>query len=153
MRDNSQVAQSGARQPASKPRNPATSTDTVAKDLHVARYFEGFEEGMAIAYGEMVSAGVRLAGCMDIRLASAEGLLALVQKEGLCAHTVRLGDRAELWIYRDPRARIVIDTLNAHHRANVLGMWSMGKLFGYSDADVLGFIDEKVGLAGALPAC
>jgi hypothetical protein len=107
------------------------------------QYIAGFLAGQAVAYCERVSTGCSLIAqlvCSNIHVGR---LTALVAQEG-CKSTVerhKFG-RSLIWIYRDELAKRLIDDLQSV-TASELGMWSMGKLFGYADHEVFNFIKRS----------
>jgi hypothetical protein len=107
----------------------------------VDRYISGFLAGQAVAYCEMVSRGVRLAGQLDVPAESCPALVELVQREGCKAHVVPRDGRAALWIYRDERIEKLIHALDGTvPMPPCVAVWGMGKLFGYSDRDILDYL-------------
>lgn len=120
---------------ADKPDVPA------ARQRATDRYIDGFLAGQAVAYCEMVCRGVRLAGQLDVPAQACAELVALVQQEGCVARVVSLDrTRAAVWIYRDKRVERLIEALHEIPMPSDIAIWSMGKLFGYADADVLDFL-------------
>lgn len=106
-----------------------------------ARYIEGFLAGQAIAYCEMVSRGVRLAGQMDVPAKYAAKLRALVEQEGCLARLQRRDrGRVALWIFSIEGVDRLIDALEKAPMPSDVAIWSMGKLFGYGDWDVLNYV-------------
>jgi hypothetical protein len=105
------------------------------------RYIAGFLAGQAVAYCEMVCRGVRLAGQLDVPTAACAELVPLIEQEGCSVRVMSLDhDRAALWIYRDKRVERLIQELSAAPMPSDVAIWSMGKLFGYGDGDVLDFL-------------
>ena len=107
------------------------------------QYIEGFLAGQAVAYCEMVSRGVRLAGQMDVPAQACDSLVILVQQEGCFARVVSVDPgRAAIWIYRDRGVERLIDAFDdaGVPMPSELAIWSMGKLFGYCDQQVLDYL-------------
>lgn len=114
-----------------------------ATDTGLDRYIDGWHDGVAHAYCEMVKRGVRLAGWMDAPNRHVARLRALVKLDGCHARvTRRQRGRAGLWIYRDASAVRLIRELDRPKPPSALTVWAMGKLFGYGDKDVLRFINQ-----------
>ena len=118
------------------------------------RYVEGFLAGQVVAYCEMTLRGVRLAGQMDVPSDACSSLISLVEAEGCMARVVcRDAGRAAFWIYRDARVGALIDALESTPpMPRNLAIWSMGKLFGYGDREVLDFLNSSTERAGSIDA-
>jgi hypothetical protein len=111
--------------------------------MDVNSYTEGFLAGQVVAYCEQVKTGSRLAGQIDCdeRYASTlanliRGEDCFVKVEGLCE------GRVSLWIYRQELVSQVIDNLQSAPKSEV-GMWSMGKLLGYADCEIVRFVESS----------
>lgn len=107
------------------------------------QYIAGFLAGQAVAYCERVNTGCSLIAQLVCPNAQVGTLIALVAQEG-CKSTVerhKFG-RASIWIYRNKLAKRLIGDLQSV-TASALGMWSMGKLFGYADHEVFNFIKHS----------
>lgn len=103
-------------------------------------YVRGYLAGQATAYCEMISRGVRLAGQLTLPKEYLEDLVALVKREGCEVLACPVNDeRVTLWIYMEPAVRELIDDLQSVP-ASRLGVWGMGKLFGYADCEVINFL-------------
>ena len=115
------------------------------KDSRLTEYAEGFLAGQAVAYCEMVRLGIRLAGQLDVPLDACARLVLLVQREGCKARVVSSRDRAAIWIYYDGRVERLIDALDGitAPMPSDVAIWGMGKLFGYSDLDVLDYLTSR----------
>lgn len=111
------------------------------------KYIEGFLDGQALAYCEMVSRGVRLAGQLDVPAEACAQLLPLIEREGCLARVAsRDPGRSAIWIYRDKRVERLIaalDITNNRMGSVDIAIWSMGKLFGYGDGEVLDFMGRE----------
>jgi hypothetical protein len=107
------------------------------------RYVEGFLDGQAVAYCERVRVGAGVAAQLVCPGAHAQRLLGLVKKEGCKAKVARhTHGRVSIWIYRHETVWRLIERMQSASRASALSAWSMGKLFGYSDHDVIAFINR-----------
>lgn len=106
------------------------------------RYVAGFLAGQAVAYCEMVTRGVRLAGQLDVPLEARDTLVALIGREGCLARVIeRDTDRAAIWIYRDQGVEWLLDALETSFPTpNAIAIWGMGKLLGYGNQDVMTFL-------------
>ena len=109
------------------------------------QYIEGFLAGQAVAYCERVNTGSGLAAqlvCSEIYLGT---LLNIVAQEG-CRSLVQPHeyDRVMLWAYRHEPVKRLIEHLQSASEPSDLGIWSMGKLFGYADRDVVAFIEQSL---------
>lgn len=104
-------------------------------------YVAGFLAGQAVAYCEMVTRGVRLAGQLDVPSQACDTLAQLVYAEGCMARIVtRDTGRAALWVYREHGVERLIDAFESSlPTPNDVAIWGMGKLLGYGDQDVLTF--------------
>jgi hypothetical protein len=109
------------------------------------RYTEGFLAGRAIAYCERVNTGAGLAAQMSFPKEYTDKLVQPVAQEGCESAVEQLSsERDLLWIYRDELAKRLIDQARSDsEKTSELDMWRMGKLFGYSDHDVLAFIERS----------
>jgi hypothetical protein len=109
------------------------------------RYIEGFLAGQVVAYCERVNTGSGLAGQIACPRAYVNKLIALVANEGCESVIEEINpERVSLWIYRDKLVKCLIDYLQSGPEAQTkLGAWGMGKLFGYSDRQVLDFIERS----------
>jgi hypothetical protein len=102
------------------------------------QYAESFERGFVLGqvttYCEQVITGAKLAaqvGCkrgMVPEVLDCEGCSAL--QEDWTA------DRVSIWIFKYPFVRVLISELHKSAPPTAAGVWSMGKLFGYSDAEI-----------------
>lgn len=107
------------------------------------RYVEGFIAGQAVAYCERVRTGMSLAAQLECPMAYREMVQNLAAEEGCKvlddsgAHT-----QASLWIYRDELVPRLIAEMKSAHAPSEFAMWSMGRLLGYANHDVAGFIDR-----------
>ena len=107
-------------------------------------YISGFLDGQAVAYCEMVCRGVRLAGQLDVSADACVRLVALIEREGCMARVVGgESDRAAIWIYRDAAVERLIDAITEIPMPADAAVWSMGKLFGYGDRDVLDYVAAR----------
>jgi hypothetical protein len=108
------------------------------------QYTEGFLDGQAVAYCERINTGMGIAAqlvCPDIYV---ETLTKLIAAEHCKALVVpHESGRTSLWIYRDELAKRIILALQSAHSPTELEVWSMGKLFGYANQDVLSFIERS----------
>lgn len=103
-------------------------------------YIRGFLEGQTVAYCERVNTGMSLAAQLACHGQYEKDVLEVVSREGCSASVIpREHGRISIWIYRDNVAMRLIDALHAKGPSE-LATWTMGKLFGYSDQDVLGFL-------------
>jgi len=106
-------------------------------------YIDGFLAGQAVAYCERVNTGGGLAAQLVCPNSYVGKLIPMIGKEGCRVKLERHGQgRTSIWIYRDKAVRRLIDLLQSS-RASELGIWSMGKLFGYADQRVVGFIKRS----------
>lgn len=122
------------------------SRQSETAERETTRYIEGFLDGQALSYCEMVNRGVRLAGMLDVHARETARLVALIERDGCKAHVVEtVAGRAGLWIYRDDRVVTLIDAFEsrASRVPSDADKWMMGKLFGYGDTDVLEFIAHR----------
>ena len=111
---------------------------------HGDSYIEGFLAGQIVAYCEQIGRGLRLAGQITLPTRYLKKLLLLIAREGYKVKTERINsERVSLWIYREKGARRLIDIMQSAPESEPvteLGIWSMGKLFGYADREILRFI-------------
>lgn len=117
----------------------------------MSQYIAGFLAGQIVAYCERVRTGMSLACEISFPRQHADTLIHLVEREG-CRSTVDPDndERVTLWIYRNDMARVLIEQLQSTCPTE-LSMWSTGKLFGYSDREVVNFIQRSKS-AGAMSA-
>jgi len=109
--------------------------------VHDDPYVAGFLAGQAVAYCEMVSRGVRLAGQLDVPSDACEALVALVQQEGCRTRVLVRDGRAAIWVYRYPQVERLIEALETSLPIpSEMAIWGMGKLLGYDNLDVLAFL-------------
>jgi len=108
------------------------------------RYIEGFLAGQAVAYCERVNTGTGIAAQLVCPDRYVETLTKLIAGEHckvfIAPHE---SGRSSLWIYRDELAKRIILALQSAHAPTELEVWSMGKLFGYANQDVLSFIERS----------
>ena len=106
------------------------------------RYVAGFLAGQTIAYCEMVSRGVRLAGQLDVPADACQTLAELISSEGCrCRVVSRDAERAAIWIYREPSVERLIEAFESTCPTPAdVAIWGMGKILGYSDQDVMTFL-------------
>jgi len=108
------------------------------------RYIEGFLAGQAIAYCERVGTGAGMAAqlvCPDAYVDTLSNLIAAEHCKVLVEP--HESGRTSLWIYRDELAKRLILALQSTPEPSELGIWSMGKLLGYANQDVLTFIERS----------
>jgi len=106
-------------------------------------YIEGFLTGQLVAYCEQIRLGSRLAGTINCDRAYVEKLLPIAAQEGCRTEVMAIdNDRVCLWIYKYEFLRRVIGAVESKHAESDLGMWAMGKLFGYADSDIAKYINE-----------
>jgi len=99
-----------------------------------------FLEGQIVAYCDQVKTGSRVAAQIGIPSDYAPSLRSLVRREGCLVKTKDVtAGRVSLWIYRHRVVAQLIDHIDALPSGHV-GIWSTGKLFGYSDQAVLRFL-------------
>jgi hypothetical protein len=101
--------------------------------------------GQAVAYCERVRTGSGLAAQLACPSMYAKDLIRLIAKEG-CESTIEPlnPERVSLWIYRDRSVKRLIDRLqSAPDPPSELEVWSMGKLLGYADHEVVDFIERS----------
>jgi hypothetical protein len=114
------------------------------KKANPDRYIEGFLAGQAVAYCERVNTGTGIAAqlvCPDVYMEMLTKLIAEEHCKALVAP--HESGRISLWIYRDELAKRIILALQSAHAPTELEVWSMGKLFGYANQDVLSFIERS----------
>lgn len=108
-----------------------------------SQYIEGYLAGQVVAYCEQVNRGSRLAGQINIPDRYLRQLCSLIRREGCKVKTERINaERVSLWVYRDKCAKRLIDNLQSAPTSE-LGIWSMGKLFGYADCEIIKFIKRS----------
>lgn len=112
------------------------------------QYIEGYLAGQVVAYCEQVKRGSRLAGQITLPTRYLKKLLLLIAQEGCKEKTERINaERVSLWIYREKGAKRLIDIMQScpdSEPVTELGIWSMGKLFGYADREILRFIKRSM---------
>jgi hypothetical protein len=105
--------------------------DTLAYEI-------GFVTGQACAYVEQVIAGAKLAaqiGCSKDRLPD---VISAIEGNG-CQYKIedRGFERVAVWIYKQPFVAALIDDMQKKTTPPTAPeVWSMGKLFGYSDYEI-----------------
>lgn len=104
---------------------------------------EGFLAGQVVAYCEAIRRESRVAAQLAFPKMYVATLTRLIAREG-CRSAVEsvTSDHASIWIYRSRTVKRLIDRL-ALEPESALYTWSMGKLFGYADRDVLNFIERS----------
>jgi hypothetical protein len=106
-------------------------------------YSAGFLAGQAVAYCERVNTGSGLVAQLVCAKTHADMILEIIRGEGCKSSAVpHECDRVSIWIYRDEVVKRLVEDLHSLVQSAELRMWSMGKLFGYSDREVLGFIER-----------
>jgi hypothetical protein len=106
-------------------------------------FLRGYLIGQAAAYCEMVCRGVRLAGQLCVPPEYADDVSAFISGEECKVAVYPLSDeRVTLWIYREKSALALIDDLRSAPTSKV-GVWAMGKLFGYADCEVIDFLERS----------
>lgn len=112
--------------------------------VSVDRYIEGFLAGQAVAYCERVLTGMSLAAQLDVPREHCPTICDLVRQEGCEALEDSDGEgRASIWIYRDDTVPVLIAQMKSAQLQGELGVWSMGRLLGYANADVSTFIRTR----------
>lgn len=113
-------------------------------DTSADRYSAGFLAGQAVAYCERVNTGSGLVAQLVCNIKHADAILEIIRGEGCKPSIVpHKYDRVSVWIYRDEVVKQLVEDLHSPVQSAKLRMWSMGKLFGYSDREVLGFIGRS----------
>jgi hypothetical protein len=124
-------------------RSPGIQMKRQPRQLGKDQYVEGYLAGQVVAYCEQVKTGSRLAGQINCPSVYISKLIPLVAQEGCKSAIERLNSRrVSLWIYRDKLAKRLVDHLQSAPTSE-LGIWSMGKLFGYADREIVNFIERS----------
>lgn len=102
----------------------------------------GFVSGQAAAYCEQVRNGGKLAAQINCDSTYAELVEALAAEEGCrCVIEFLAPGRVSLWLYRHEFVAGLISHFQSTAPSEA-GIWSMGKLFGYSDDQIARFIQD-----------
>lgn len=97
-----------------------------------------------MAYCERVRTGASVAAQLVCPDMYADMVVKLVAEESCKVLAVpHESDRTSLWIYRDELATRLIQALQSSPAPTELEVWSMGKLFGYGNQDILSFIERS----------
>lgn len=103
-----------------------------------------FLSGQLVAYCEQVKTGSRVAAQLAVPTEYAQTMQSLAKLEGCRVKTKKMtAGRVSIWVYQHRAVARLIDALDAHPCGHV-GIWSAGKLFGYSDHEVLRFLTRGV---------
>jgi hypothetical protein len=103
----------------------------------------GFLEGQAVAYCERVNTGCSLATQLVCPAVYRDQILEIIRQEGCKSSTIPHDHgRVSIWIYREETVKRLIEDLQASTQTAELRIWCMGKLLGYSDYEVLRFIER-----------
>lgn len=96
--------------------------------------------GQAVTYCDAIKFGSRVAAQLACPKEHTTTLTRLIRREGCRAVVKRvIAGRAAIWIYRDEAVKRLIDRLDTG-QPTALDIWSMGKLFGYADRNVVEYI-------------
>jgi hypothetical protein len=106
------------------------------------RYIEGFLCGQALAYCEQIRTGARLVAQLAFDASYERQVLARIRAEGCRVRIERRSGRVSVWIFRRARVERLIRAFS-HAPPSVIGLWGMGKLFGYGDREVTEFISAN----------
>ena len=109
-----------------------------------AAFIRGFVTGQASAYIEQVVAGAKLAAQIGCSKEHVQEIVALAARDN-CEAVVedRPHHRAAIWIFRAPFVRAIIQEFSQNATPpTAAGVWAMGKLFGYSDSAIDGYLRE-----------
>ncbi len=105
---------------------------------HTERFSLGFVLGQTNAYLEQVIAGAKLAaqiGCSADHMADVVATIEQEQCFSIVEH--RTTDRVGIWMFKHSFVRELIEALKQDATPPTAAeVWAMGKLFGYSDAEI-----------------
>lgn len=102
----------------------------------------GFLSGQVVAYCERIRRGMSVVCELSFPREYGDTLIHSVITEGCRSLIDEDNERVTLWIYRDDVAERLIEQLHGAAPTE-LTIWAAGKLFGYSDPEVLGFIRQS----------
>ena len=117
----------------------------VSRDRAIV-FAEGFALGHVSVYCEQVAAGSKLAAQMGIDSRWVDYVCDYVRGAGLRSliGSRRSEDRTSVWIFKYQFVEKIIQSLSSDEDpVKETGVWSMGKLFGYSDAEIARFLGEN----------
>jgi len=103
----------------------------------------GYVLGQTAAYLEQITAGAKLAAQVGCSHECLEEVLGAAAAEGC---SVFVEDRTEghvaVWMFKHEFARQLIDAFPKDTPPDALRVWSIGKLFGYSDIEIGSYLKE-----------
>jgi len=111
----------------------------------------GHAEGQALVYSQQVFAGSKLAATLQVKVRFLPDVEETCAREGCFIVTETEGDWAFVWIYKYPFVRLLIDVIKKRGTPkSALDTWVNGKLFGYSDYEIVqalieeGYIEREI---------
>jgi hypothetical protein len=107
-------------------------------------YSLGFVLGQVSVYLEQVLTGAKLAAQLGCSAVYVDDILKVVAEDG-CQSIIeyRSADRVAVWIFKEDFVRTLIAESEQNATPpSALGVWAMGKLFGYSDAAIGPYLRE-----------
>ena len=103
----------------------------------------GYVLGQASVYIEQVLAGAKLAAQLGCSKVYMDDVVSIVRANDCLAKVEERGyGRIAVWIFRHSYVSDLIDQLSKETTLpTASGVWSMGKLFGYSDSEIGAFLE------------
>lgn len=104
----------------------------------------GFVMGQTHAYLEQVVTGAKLAAQLGCSAVYVDDVTEEVGRQG-CQSVVeyRSPDRVAVWMFKQDFVRCLIEEMHQNNTPpTAMGVWAMGKLFGYSDAEIGPYLHE-----------
>jgi len=103
-------------------------------------------EAQSMVYAQQVATGAKLAASMMVPNRATRAASMAAQREGCSVLEYKDGEWTTLWIYKYPFVRLLIDhkqsCVEEQERPSAFGIWSTGKLFGYSDYEIAKFLEQ-----------
>jgi hypothetical protein len=115
----------------------------VLPDEASAAFSLGFVLGQTTAYLEQVNAGAKLAAQIGCHATHSPAIRELAEKEGCRVIVEQRGaGRVAIWIFKHAFVETIIAEMSGEKTTppNALEVWSMGKLFGYSDSEIRAYL-------------
>ena len=114
--------------------------------LSVTQIEEVDAGSQALVYSQQVAAGAKLAAQMMVHRGLAEVVSEWVTRAGCKTVVTSEGDWEIITIYKYPFVRVLLEEMEARRTGDppsLLDVWSSGKLFGYSDYEIAGFLEDN----------
>jgi biotin operon repressor len=113
--------------------------------MGAADFSRGYVIGQTYTYIEQVITGAKLAAQLGCSEAHLDEVLAAITAEGCRSMVEARGyGRVSVWIFKQDFVGSLIEQMSQESTPPTLtGVWSMGKLFGYSDSQIGTYLRDQ----------